>query len=83
MSKSKKPETMMSRVEKYLVSHRRMAVGDAEIHLDVRPDQLYRVMYDLKKLGYPIESEWVTNDEGDHYVIYSIPPKWSKKSLQK
>ena len=60
-----------------------MAVGDAINNLDVQPDQLYRVIYDLKKLGYPITKEWVSNAEGEHYVIYSIPHNWSKKSLNK
>lgn len=83
MATSKKPLTMMEKVERYLVQHKRIAVGDAEDDLGVRPDQLYRVIYDLKKLGYPIKSEWVTNDYNDHFVIYSIPAKWSKKSLKK
>jgi hypothetical protein len=83
MGKSKKPVTMCSKIERYLVQHKRMAVGDAENELNVRPDQLRRVIYDLRKLGYPITSTYVSNDAGEHYVIYSIPSKWSKKSLQK
>ena len=81
MTKSINPSTMMGKVEKYLMTHKKIAVGDAEDNYDIHPDQLYRVIYDLKKLGYPITSEWVTNDLGEHYVIYRIPSKWSKKSL--
>ena len=81
MAKSINPTTMMGKVERYLMSHKKIAVGDAEIEFDIHPDQLYRVIYDLKKLGYPITSEWVTNDLDEHYVIYHIPSKWSQKSL--
>ena len=83
MAKSFSPTTMIGRVERYLVQHKRMAVGDAEDDLGIRPDQLYRVIYDLKKLGYPIKTEWVTNSLHENFVIYSIPHNWSKKSLNK
>ena len=81
MAKVINPATMMGKIERYLMSHKKIAVGDAEDACGIHPDQLYRVIYDLKKLGYPITSEWVTNDIGEHYVIYRIPSKWSKKSL--
>lgn len=81
MGKSTTPTTMVGKVEKYLMRHKKIAVGDAEEELNIRPDQLYRVIYELRALGYPITSSWVSTDDGVHFVIYSIPAKWSRKLI--
>ncbi len=86
MAKEQKPVTMISQVEKYLVKHKRMSVGDIEEEYGITPEQTHRMIYDLRKMGYPITSEKVYQDyEGGriYYVVYSIPAKWSKKSLNK
>lgn len=85
MAQSKKSLTMQDKVERYLVQHKRMGVGDLDIEYGIRPDQVHRVVYDLRKKGYPITAEWTTcvDDPSVHFVIYSIPHNWSKKSLNK
>ena len=84
-NKSKKPVSMISQLEKYLVTHKKMGVGDVLTKFGITPEQTHRMVYDLRKMGYPITSTWVHNvdDPTIHYVIYSIPHNWSKKSLQK
>lgn len=85
MATKKKPLTMKDTVEHYLVQHKKMAVGDLENTYGIRPDQVHRVVYDLRKQGYPITSKWVSceDDPDVHFVLYSIPHNWSKKSLNK
>lgn len=75
---------MQDKVERYIMSHKKIAVGDAYNQFDMEPAQLHRVIYKLRKLGYPITSNWIFDEEDDvKFVVYSIPSKWSKKSLIK
>jgi DNA-binding PadR family transcriptional regulator len=76
------PTTITGKIEKYLMKYKKIAVGDAENFYEIRPDQLYRSIYELRKKGYPIKSTWTETDDGERYVIYSISSKWSKKSLK-
>ena len=85
MAESKKksinPNTITGKIEKHLMKYKKIAVGDAEDDYGIREDQVYRSIYELRKKGYPITSRWTHNDLGEHYVIYEISSRWSKKSL--
>jgi len=82
-AKKKTTPTITSLVEKHLMRYKKIAVGDVENEYNLRPDQFYRSIYELRSKGYPITSIWVENEYGERYKLYSIPSKWSKKSLNK
>jgi uncharacterized protein YebE (UPF0316 family) len=79
--KNTTPTTITGKIEKHLMKYKKIAVGDAEYEYDLRPDQLHRSIYELRKKGYPIKSTWAETGDGERFVIYSISSKWSKKSL--
>jgi DNA-binding PadR family transcriptional regulator len=81
--KTEAPLTQYALIERHLMKYKKIAVGDAEDLYNIGTGSFYPIISKLRKQGYPIKSEWVTNDYNDHFVLYSIPSKWSKKSLNK
>ena len=80
--KTEAPFTQTAKIEKHLMKYKKIAVGDADIEYDIPASSFYSIISKLRKMGYPITSVWAEND-GVKFKIYSIPSKWSKKSLSK
>lgn len=77
--------TSIARIEKHLMTHKK--ITSMEAFEKYKVTRLSSIIYDLRSKGYPIKTTMVEgiNDYGQpiRYGVYSIPSKWSKKSLNK